>query len=523
MPTDQPNPTSAGTNEAATSAGQSAWDFKLRDGGTDLKKRSVRSGAVTLASQAARFGLQTASTMILARLLTPGDFGIIAMVAAVTAFARVFQDMGLSTATIQHPELSHTQVTMMFWLNVLIGSLLTLAVAASAPVLALFYHQPEVFWLAIALSAIFLIDSLGGQHSALLTRRMQFRTLAVIQVAAIGIGSTASILGALLGLGYWALVLGSWVTTVVNTALLWSNSPWRPGLPVRGSGIGALLTFGTNVTGSEVANYFSRNLDNILIGRVWGAQALGLYSRAYALLMFPIRNLRIPLNAVAYPALSRLQGDPKRYRAYYGKYVALLGFASMPIAAFLFVCSDNTVNLLLGSRWSGASAIFRVLAVVAFIQPVLSTQGMVMLSCGFSRRYLWLGVVNAAVMAASFGLGVIWGPIGVASAYAVAFYLTLYPILHYGFKGTPLRVGEFFSSMAKAVVASIAAGSMALALKLGAAWSHDLTVLLGCGTTFVLTYLAVFWLLPGGREELREYLSHLNLIVTSRFRGSEAA
>ena len=162
----------------------------------------------------------------------------------------------------------------------------------------------------------------------------------------------------------------------------------------------------------------------------------------------------------------------------------------------------------------GASEIFRVLTLTAFIQPVASAaRGSAMLSSGLSRRYLWWGVANSTVMAAAFGIGIFWGPIGVALGYGVANYLILYPSLCYAFDGTPIKVADFFEATAKAAIASLVAGVIALTLKNNVAWSHDLTALLGCGAAFLFAYLAAFLALPGGWRELREYLSYRSLLV----------
>ena len=500
--------------EIETNPKQLTQHFKMRHDGKDLKKRSVRSGTVTIAAQVTQLGLQTASNVVLARLLVPQDYGIIAMVLAVTAFVEVFKDMGLSTATIQREELTYAQVSTMFWLNILVGTILTVFVMALAPALVWFYQKRELLWVTIALSMTFVVSGFGIQHAALLNREMRFRALAVVQVSSVGTGIIASILAALAGLGYWALVLGTLVNSVVRVVFLWALSKWRPGRPERGSGAGALFHFGADVTGFELANYLARNLDNVLIGRVWGGEVLGLYSRAYSLLMLPINNLRSPLHAVAFPAMSHLQRDPVRFRAYLRKYISLLAFASMPIAACLFVCSDNVIHLLLGNRWMGASEIFRVLTLTAFIQPVASAaRGSAMLSSGLSRRYLWWGVANSTVMAAAFGIGIFWGPIGVALGYGAANYLILYPSLCYAFDGTPIKVADFFGTTAKAAIASLVAGGIALTLKNNVAWSHDLTALLGCGAAFLFAYLAAFLALPGGWRELREYLSYRSLLV----------
>ncbi len=197
----------------------------------DLKGKSVRSGAVTVASQAIQFALQLASTAILARLLLPADFGIVAMALSLTAFAEVFKNMGLSTATIQRADVSHAQINTMFWLNIVVGAFLMLAIMALAPVLAWFYHKPELISVTLVLSSTFLIGSLGIQHGALLNREMRFGTLAGIQITSAVAGIAVAIAAAAAGAGYWALVARWLVGSLAAVSLFWTFSPWRPDRP----------------------------------------------------------------------------------------------------------------------------------------------------------------------------------------------------------------------------------------------------------------------------------------------------
>ncbi|HEX5400009.1 MAG TPA: lipopolysaccharide biosynthesis protein [Verrucomicrobiae bacterium] len=482
----------------------------------DLKGRSVRAGAVTLSSQFAQFVLQTGSTVVLARLLVPDDFGVVAMALTFTAFANILKDAGLSSATIQRADLTGAQVNTMFWINAAVGIILTVAVAAVGPLLAWFYRRPELLWINLALSASFFIDSLGIQHSALLNREMRFRALALTQVGGLLIGVIVAITAAMTGWSYWALVVRSLVTSFTSVVLLWIYSNWRPGRPAMASGVRSLLHFGANVTGFNVVNYFSRNFDSILVGRVCGAGPLGFYSRAYSLLMLPISQLRNPLNAVAFPAMSQLQSHPGRFRRYFKKYTSVLAFASMPVAAFLFICSDQVIRLLLGPQWDPAGGIFRVLAITAFIQPVLSLNGLVMLSMGQSRRYFKWGVINAAFTVAGFSIGIHWGPTGVAAAYAMVTYALVFPLLSYSFKGTALTVADFLGSVANPAGASLVAAGVAWIVKNQVPSGHVLLTLLGCGTAFVAAYLAVFAVLPGGRGELKEHCSHVSLLLANR-------
>ena len=287
----------------------------------DLKGRSVRGGAVTMAGQGVRFFLQMGSTVVLARLLTPQDFGLIAMVTAVTGFVMMFKDMGLSMATVQRAEVNHAQISTLFWINVTLSLGVMLVTAALAPAIAWFYGEPRLTWITLALAGAFIFGGLTIQHQALLRRNMRFGTLALIGIISMVMGIVAAIIAAWYGAGYWALVIMQLAGAITGAIAVWVVCGWRPGLPVRRSGVREMLAFGGNLTGFNVINYFARNADNLLIGKFWGSGPLGLYSKAYGLLMLPLRQINAPLSAVAIPALSRLKDEPERYRNYYIKAV----------------------------------------------------------------------------------------------------------------------------------------------------------------------------------------------------------
>lgn len=480
----------------------------------DLKKRSLRSGAVTLSSQGAKFVIQLGSTMILARILTPDDYGIMAMVVAITGFASLFINLGLSTAVVQRAEVNHEQISTLFWLNTSIGALVTVIVAAMSPLVAWFYDVPELKAVVLALSLNFLINGLGVQHHALLNRQMRFVAIAVIQVVSMLAGIGVAIFAALEGFGYWALVLNSLTASLVIVVGGWIAAGWWPGLPRRDAGVGDMVRFGSDVVGFNIINYFSRNLDNVLIGRFYGSGALGLYSKAYQLLMMPINNLRDPMTRVAMPALSRLQNDPGRYRNYYMKFVSILAFVSMPLMVFLFVCSDQIVGLLLGSQWLGASDLFRILAVAAFIQPVSTTWGLILLSTGKSKRYFRWGVINSVAISIAFGCGLAWGARGIASAYTLATYLLLYPTLTYAMTESPVKIHDFFISISKPLFASLGMGIGCWCLLILIYESSEIFAVTLCLVFSVFAYFSFFVLFSSGLKDLKEYFSYAKVIFS---------
>jgi len=482
----------------------------------DLKERSVRGGAVTMTAQAIKFLLHTGSTIVLARLLTPQDYGLVAMVTAIAGFVMLFKDMGLSMATIQKAEINHSQVSTLFWINVAVSLVLALILAIAAPIISWFYSEPRLTYITLVLAGTFIFSGLTVQHQALLRRQMRFSALAAIEIGSMGIGITTGIVLARYGVKYWALVGLSAATALSYVVLVWVFCGWRPGLPVRRAGIFSMLAFGGHLTGFGIVNYFARNFDNILLGRFYGAGVLGLYSRAYNIMMLPISQIRNPLESVAIPALSHIQNDPVRYKKYYIKLVTLLAFIAMPLMVFLFVCADEVIGLLLGSKWSGAADIFKILCIAAFIQPVATTWGLVLVSLGQSKRYLKWGIANSILIILSFILGLPWGAIGVAAGYTVATYVLLAPTLWYCFRRSPISITDFFSSILRPMISSLCMGAAIFPAYLLLANQPDIVVVGACFVIGLLAYLLVWVLIPGGIQTLRELFSYMLLALRKK-------
>ena len=314
----------------------------------DLGRRTARGGAITIFSQGTKFLLGMVGTVILARLLSPEDYGLVGMVAVVTGFIAIFKDLGLSVATIQKAEVNSQQISTLFWINLLLSAGIMLVTVAIAPGIAWFYGEPKLIAITIAYAAGFLFGGLTVQHEALLRRRMRFLALAIAEVVALVLSSVVAITLAWNGARYWALVFSQLCLGLTYGLAVWIACGWRPGLPVRNSGVRQMLAFGGNLTGFGVVNYFARNLDNLLIGRYWGPEQLGLYARAYQLLLLPIDQMITPITAVAVPALSRLKDSPERYRQAYLRLLEKVALLTMPIMAFMIVSSDWLVAIVLG-------------------------------------------------------------------------------------------------------------------------------------------------------------------------------
>lgn len=424
--------------------------------GQDLKEKSVKGGLRTVGAQLFSFAINIVTTIFLARLLMPSDYGLVAMVTSFTGFILMFKDLGMAQAIIQMDGLNQRLVSMMFWFNFFVSLLLAFGIVVLGPLLVWFYDEPLLLGITFYYSLAAIFGGLSTQHQALLSRQMHFKELSEITIASSFFSLMPALWMAYTGYGYWALVTINVLNPGIAAVLLWFRCDWRPSWTGIDGSIKGFIEFGAGISGFNMINYFSRNLDNILIGRQIGSDALGLYAKAYQLLMLPITQLRDPLNTVATPALSSLHKEPGKYRHYYEQYLFLLAFFSMPIVAFLFITADDIILFLLGENWIEAAIIFKLLAITAFIQPTASTRGMVMISCGLSTRFFFWGLWNAVFVVIAFVTGIyLAGLNGLVIGYAIVNYIIFIPSLIYCFKGTPVRVADFFKTVAAPAIISI--------------------------------------------------------------------
>ncbi|MEM7808114.1 MAG: lipopolysaccharide biosynthesis protein [Planctomycetota bacterium] len=408
----------------------------------DLKNRTVRGGLITFLSQIARFVLKTGSTAVLARLLTPADFGLIAMVTVVTGFVELFKDAGLSMATVQRKEINHRQVSTLFWINVGLSIVVAGVVAGLAPVVAWWYGEPRLTLITLALAATLIFGGLCVQHRALLRRSMEYGRLARVEILSLTISLAVGIVAGWYGLGPWALVLMLAAGGAATFVLSFIESGWIPGRPGGLGEVREMLGFGGNLVGFSFVNYAGRNADNLIIGTSLGAGSLGLYSKAYGLLMLPLKQINAPLAAAMIPALSRLQDEHETFRRYYLRAITAIAYVTVPMTAMLACFSHEIVRLVLGPDWLEAADIFLVLAIAAVFQPVLSTVGWVCTAVGQTGRMLRWSFVNVPCIIAAFLTGVQYGTIGVATAYAIAVNLLIVPTFIYCLRGSPVAVGS---------------------------------------------------------------------------------
>lgn len=389
----------------------------------DLRGKTVRGGAWTMVGQGAAFLLQLASIPILARLLDPTDFGLVAMVTVFTGFAAFFVDAGLSAATIQRKEVTPSQVSNLLWAGLLLGGLVALIQLALAPAVAWFYDEPQLIPVMMALAVTPIFSSLSIQHEALLRRTMQFRTITIRGILVTTIAQVTTILVAWFTRSYWALVLLPILLSCLRMLTAWLCCHWRPSLPSRRSGVREMLRFGGNLTIANSVNYFATSIDRMVIGKIFGPQATGFYEQAWKLLLYPVRQIRGTVGAVMTPALSRLQDRPEAYRRTYLDVVNLLFLGSIPIIAVLIAAPHWTVECVLGPGWEETGHIIQILAFSALSLVVGQTAGWLFITQGRVVEMKRWQIVDALTRPVLIAIGVPWGILGIATVYSIRTFI----------------------------------------------------------------------------------------------------
>jgi len=474
----------------------------------NLTRKSVQGTLWSAASRGGNQLIRVASLLILARLLMPGDFGLIGMTMAVVGIIAVFQDLGFSGAIIQRPSITHQQVSNLFWLNVAASLVGAALVVGAAPLLQRYYGDPRVAELTRWLALGFCFNGAASQHRALLGRTLQMRALASISLASTAVTAAVSLVGAWLGAGYWALAGGLIAGNLVSVGLSWMLCGWRPTRPRRGAGTRAMISFGVNVALFTLMGYVAKNLYNFVIGRQWGAVEVGVYGRAAAVSQQLLGNVVQPVGQVGPSALSRLALEPEKFREYYYRACTLVVIVALPVAFVGLVLPHEFVLVVLGDRWQASAPLLQVLSWGVLAQALSHTTGWVFVSTGRPATMLAWGIFGWSVIIVGTFVGAAYGLHGIAAAASICAGALLVPNLWIAYAGTPLTLTALAQALARPLLAGVLASAVAwgglLGLQVSGPW---IRLLLG-GTVFLAAYAALLLLL-GQAPLLREILAQL--------------
>lgn len=418
--------------------------------------KTAASGAAWLGSaQIVRIGLTFLSTAIIARVLSPDDYGVIAMVGPILALIVMFQDLGLGTAAIQADAISREQSNALFWLNMLASLGLALFLVALSPAIGWFYGDARAGHVAAVLGMGLLISGSGLQHSALLNRELRFAWLGIIDIFGLLVMYGTSIVLAIILRSYWALAIGTLAGSLTQNLLYWYASPFRPGRPSL-SGIGSLARFGGHMTGFGLLNFCVRNLDDVLVARFAGASAAGLYDRSYRLMMMPLQNINGPINRILQPILARLRDEPARYRRIFALAIRGTMLAIAPGVAVAALLSERLMPWLLGGQWVQAGPIFFWLGLTGLIQPIANLTGLLFITTGRGAAMMRWGVVSAIITIAAFAIGIRWGAVGIAEALFLSMAVRLPLLYRWSTKDTPVSTADLYGAQIEPLIGACA-------------------------------------------------------------------
>jgi len=478
-----------------------------------LKQRSGRGALIVFGNQTYQTLLHFVSTALMARLLSPDDFGLISMAVPVLMFATLVSNMGLGQAVIQRANLTRAELSNLYWFSLTVFTIAGLVVMAISPLVAAFYGIDEISNVVIVYGFLMILNGIGSTHGMVMLRRLRFGYQGMIAVVAQTIGISTGLVAAWIWHSYWALIVTQVVSNVIGLVLVWTFSGWVPGRYDRSVPIGGLLRYGVNVAIARLMNFFTDNADTVLVGKIWGQTALGFYDRAFRLMLTPTGRTTGAIATPAQAVLSRLVRDPERYRrAFLGlNRMALLLVSPGILWAVLF--ADHLVPLVLGKGWGPVVPIFQAFGALAVTRTMVVMYNWMLLAEGRAKEFRQWGIFRAVIIISAFLVGLQWGPEGVAAAYAAVVIFVLTPLqMVWTTRRSPVRLSDLVHTIVMFLPAFALAAAALIGLErwagLGLFW------LLGFGLigAYALVW-AVALSFPAGRKAVRQGIGVLRAAI----------
>ena len=450
------------------------------------------------------------ATMVLARLLSPRDFGLIAMTMTLTGLATTLRGFGLSMALIYVPELDRTTLSRLFRLNFRLSALMGLFMAAMAPILSWFFKEPVLAGMTLLITVGIFLSGISELHLGLLRRWMRFGAISWVELGSLTVGATVGIIVALAGASYWALALQMLAVHLSMAGIAWLKCGWRPSgsweqTSESEARLGSILSYGKNTILARLLGYLETQLDHILVGRFAGTGQLGLYQKAFQWSNFPVNQLYMPFKMVAIATWSRLQGDPDKYRSYARKTFLVVFSLTTPAIGFLFVEVHDVVLLLLGPKWMAVVPIFRVMAVMAFADCVGRITKWIYQAEGQTRRRLTWMIISTPLKITGMVLGIPWGALGIAVGYTAAVCLLAYPAVLFCLRVSPLKPRDFWAGVWRPALTTLIVCTLFTAFQEAMPRWEALPARLAGQAGAYLAFITGIWVaLPGGVASLRE-------------------
>ena len=482
---------------------------------SNLTRRGARGGLIVVSSGWVQLAIVMGATMTLARLLSPADFGILAMAIVVVGFVDSFRDFGLSYALVHEERFDSAQADALFRLGLRLNILLALGALGLSAVAAWFFEEPRVIPVVAIITVGMFARGVTAVHGGLLERDLRFGAVAA---AAIGTELGAAAVGitlALAGYGFWALAIQQAVSLLSRAGATWVISGWRP--RVSGGGAAAvegMRRYGAQTTWVRAVNQLTESFDRMIVGRLWDSATLGLYQAARRWSEIAPQQLIVSVKPVAVATLSRLRDDVALYRAVARDLFEASLLPTLALLAYLVADAENVVGLLLGDQWLDAVHAFRCLGAAAFMAAIGRQMTWVYLAEGRTGvRLRWI-LVSRPLYLVAVVLGVPWGSEGVAAAVALAYAIIAVPGVWFALRGSQLRGTDYWTSWWRPALTSVAAGVAVYASQRRLALDSHVALRVGAGVgVFVTAHLTGWCVLPGGRARLRGLLGRVRAAV----------
>lgn len=473
-----------------------------------LKKTAISGFKWSSLSQVGRQLMQLATLTVLARLLSPSDFGLLGMATVVTGFIEIFQDLGTSATIIQKKNLSNKFLSSIFVCNVLFGILATITILLLTPFFSYIYEESRLELILKILASTFFISSLSIVHKALLEKNLEFNNLAKVEIIATIVGSIIGVGCAFLKMGVWSLVYQVLAINIIATILLWYYSPWKPDFIFDWHEIKYTRNYSLSLTGYNIFNYLSRNIDDFLVGKFLGAQQLGYYTLAYRIMFYPLRSISGVISRVMFPVLSQMQMENARFRFAYLRVTKTIALITFPLMMGLWILAESFIISVFGKEWQPTIVLVIILAPIGMFQSIGSTVGVIYQAKGRTDWIFKWGIVTGILATLSFIIGLSWGIKGVAIAYGVASIVVTYHNFAIPFKLIDLPIAKlpevlwkpFVSSLLMSVCMTVI--KFILPDKLANEWVLGILI-----PTGIMTYLVASWIT--NRQQLLELVGLL--------------
>ncbi len=404
-------------------------------------------------------------TAILARLLSQDDFGVVAMAAVITVAIGMVNDKGLGMSIVQKKDMQASHLSTMFWGSVAFGALLYLVSFVASFPLALFFRQDIVQPVFAVIALGFLIGGFGIVQKSLLTRDMDFKKLALIEVAAAVFAGACAVIAAFLGLGVWSLVINALARDFMTVLMLWIFCSWRPQLHFSTSEFREYLGFSGNVLANDGAIYLITNTDVTIIGRVLGSAPLGVYNLALYLVKLPITRLSGIVAKVVFPAFSSLQNDLGKFKVAYLKAIKYISLLTFPMLAILAVFSREVILVVFGEKWIDMVWPLIILTPMAMLKSVGTIKSSVLMAVGRPDIELKWNLVYLAPLAGAVYYGTRFGLIGVATAFTTLYVVTFPIIQQITNRQISVTFGEFLRSISAAFFGTLLLGGVGVGVR----------------------------------------------------------